>query len=105
MGFFLGTEGRVRDSRGKQAISVRATESLLYVRVINEDVRGKIQAAIREYSDRTPDHRQETADGLATGITKTTQQSTVKGRKRIRSRQKKSGQEWTLAVQIARLKT
>ena len=31
MGFFLGTQGRVRHSHGKQAISVRATEVLLYV--------------------------------------------------------------------------
>ena len=31
MGFFLGTEERVRNSRGKRAISVRATEGLLYL--------------------------------------------------------------------------
>ena len=30
MGFFLGTQERVQNSRGKQAISVRATEVLLY---------------------------------------------------------------------------
>ena len=30
MGFFLGTQERVRNSRGKQAISVRATEVILY---------------------------------------------------------------------------
>ena len=30
MGFFLGTQERVRNSRGKRAISVRATEVLLY---------------------------------------------------------------------------
>ena len=29
MDFFLGTQERVRNSRGKQAISVRATEVLL----------------------------------------------------------------------------
>ena len=29
--FFLGTEERVRNSRGKRAISVRATEVLLYM--------------------------------------------------------------------------
>ena len=29
-GFFLGTQERVRNSRGKRAISVRATEALLY---------------------------------------------------------------------------
>ena len=29
-GFFLGTQERVRNSRGKRAISVRATEVLLY---------------------------------------------------------------------------
>ena len=28
--FFLGTQDRVRNSRGKRAISVRATEVLLY---------------------------------------------------------------------------
>ena len=28
--FFLGTQERVRNSRGKRAISVRATEVLLY---------------------------------------------------------------------------
>ena len=30
MGFFLGTQERVRNSHGKRAISVRATEVLLY---------------------------------------------------------------------------
>ena len=30
MGFFQGTQERVRNSRGKRAISVRATEFLLY---------------------------------------------------------------------------
>ena len=30
-GFFLGTQERVRNSRGKRAISVRATEVLLYL--------------------------------------------------------------------------
>ena len=29
-GFFLGTQERVRNSRGKRAISVRATEVVLY---------------------------------------------------------------------------
>ena len=29
--FFLGTQERVRNSRGKQAISVRAIEVLLYI--------------------------------------------------------------------------
>ena len=29
--FFLGTQERVRNSRGKRAISVRATEVLLYI--------------------------------------------------------------------------
>ena len=33
MGFFLlGTQERVRNSRGKRAISVRATEVQLYIR-------------------------------------------------------------------------
>ena len=31
MGFFLGTQERVRNSRDKRAISVRATEVLLYL--------------------------------------------------------------------------
>ena len=31
MGFFLGTQERVRNSRGKRAISIRATEELLYM--------------------------------------------------------------------------
>ena len=31
--FFLGTREHVRNSRGKQAISVRATEVLLYIKV------------------------------------------------------------------------
>ena len=31
MGFFQGTEERVRNSRGRRAISVRATEVLLYL--------------------------------------------------------------------------
>ena len=31
MGFLHGTQERVRDSRGKRAISVRATEVLLYI--------------------------------------------------------------------------
>ena len=30
-GFFLGTQKRVRNSHGKRAISVRATEVLLYL--------------------------------------------------------------------------
>ena len=30
MGFFQGTQERVRNSRGKRAINVRATEVLLY---------------------------------------------------------------------------
>ena len=30
-GFFLGTQERVRNSRGKRAISVPATEVLLYI--------------------------------------------------------------------------
>ena len=30
MGFFLGTQEGVRNNRGKRAISVRATEVLLY---------------------------------------------------------------------------
>ena len=35
MDLFLGTQERVRNSRGKQAISVRATEVLLYINDIN----------------------------------------------------------------------
>ena len=31
MGFFQGTQERVRNSRGRRVISVRATEVLLYV--------------------------------------------------------------------------
>ena len=31
MGFFLGTQERVRNSRGKRVISVRATEVQLYL--------------------------------------------------------------------------
>ena len=31
MSFFLGTQEQVRNSRGKRAISVRATEVLLYM--------------------------------------------------------------------------
>ena len=31
MGFFHGNEERVRNSRGKRAINVRATEGLLYL--------------------------------------------------------------------------
>ena len=31
VGFFQGTQERVRDSHGRQAISVRATEVLLYL--------------------------------------------------------------------------
>ena len=31
MDFFKGTQRRVRNSRGKRAISVRATEVLLYL--------------------------------------------------------------------------
>ena len=31
MGFFIGTQERVRNSRGKRAIGVPATEGLLYV--------------------------------------------------------------------------
>ena len=31
VGFLLGTQDRVRNRRGKRAISVRATEVLLYI--------------------------------------------------------------------------
>ena len=31
MGFFQGNQARLRNSRGKRAISVRATEVLLYI--------------------------------------------------------------------------
>ena len=34
-GFFLGTQERVRNNRGKRAINVRATEVLLYFEVCN----------------------------------------------------------------------
>ena len=34
-GIFLGTQARVRNSRGKRAISVRATEVLLYNAIQN----------------------------------------------------------------------
>ena len=34
MEFFLGTQERVRNSRGKRVISVRATEVLLYVKTL-----------------------------------------------------------------------
>ena len=44
MGFFLGTEERVRNSRGKWPISVRATEVLPYIE--NSGTRGKTEAAI-----------------------------------------------------------
>ena len=30
MGFFQGTQARIRNSRGKRATSVRSTESILY---------------------------------------------------------------------------
>ena len=32
MGFFLGTQERFRNSRGKRAIGIRAIEVLLYLR-------------------------------------------------------------------------
>ena len=35
MGFFLGTQERVRNSRGKRAISVQATEGLLYICILH----------------------------------------------------------------------
>ena len=35
MGYFLGTQERVRNSRGKRAISVRSTEVLLYFKTRN----------------------------------------------------------------------
>ena len=34
MDFFLGTQKRVRNSRGKRAISVRVTEVLLYIKFV-----------------------------------------------------------------------
>ena len=34
MGFFQGTQELVRKSRGKRAISVRATEALLYMFIL-----------------------------------------------------------------------
>ena len=36
MSFFLGIQERVRNSRGKRAISVRATEVLLYNRLLQK---------------------------------------------------------------------
>ena len=36
MGFFQGTQERVRNSRGKRAISVRATEVLLYAETMKK---------------------------------------------------------------------
>ena len=42
MGFFFqGTQERARNSRGKRAISVRATEALLYLQKTNGDFSGK----------------------------------------------------------------
>ena len=38
MVFFLGTQERVRNSRGKRAISVRAIEVLLYIAALNDQV-------------------------------------------------------------------
>ena len=40
MGFFQGTQERVRNSRGKRAISVRATEVLLYIETLAEGEQG-----------------------------------------------------------------
>ena len=37
--FFLGTQERVRNSRGKRAISVRATEVLLYYLLLKSSIR------------------------------------------------------------------
>ena len=45
MGFFIGTRERVRDSRGKRAISVRVIEVLLYF-----DIRGYFEISVVEIS-------------------------------------------------------
>ena len=51
--FFQGTQGRVRNSRGKRAINVRATEVLLY----NDNRHSTIQhikEAGRTKTEKTP---------------------------------------------------
>ena len=42
MGFFLGTQERVQNNRGKRAISVRATEVLLYIGRLKESLTSNI---------------------------------------------------------------
>ena len=51
MGFFLGTQERVRNSRGKPAISVPATEVLLYTSFFLHECSGKY---IRRQTPRHP---------------------------------------------------
>ena len=53
MGFFQGTQERVRKSRGKRVISVRATEVLLYISLFGPldetfEVRGSILGQIAQ---------------------------------------------------------
>ena len=50
-GFFLGTQELIRNSRGKRAISVRATEVLLYVskRLYTDDGLGERYSGVSVY--------------------------------------------------------
>ena len=103
-----------------QAFEMRCYRRLLNIsykdHVTNEEVRRKIQAAIGEYDELLTLVKKRKLRWFghvsrSSGLAKTILQGTVKG-KRKRGRQKKrwednikSGQEWTLPVQLGQLKT
>ena len=53
MGFFQGTEERVRNSRGRQAISVRATEVLLYIFKLSQNATTEDDKILQRLSMKT----------------------------------------------------
>ena len=55
MGFFLGSQARVRNSHGKRAISVRAIEVLLYR--FNQRQKTSLAAAMRTAISHVGGHR------------------------------------------------
>ena len=66
MRFFLGTQARFRNSRGRRAISVRATEVLLYV--VRKDQSGLLRsllAKIRQHKDYSKMNEWMTCDFIS----------------------------------------
>ena len=102
-----------RVKKKTQAFEMRCYRRLLNIsykdHVTNEEVRRKIQAAIKEYGERKL--RWFGHVSRSSGLAKTIPQGTVKGQRKEADRRRggktisKSGQEWTLPDQLGRLKT